>query len=60
MFLKAVRQDLVLTVKIGGAFAGSILIAFAVSLASEDQRNFVDCRAAGVSVDACLLQLNGR
>ena len=60
MLLKTVRHDLTLTVNLAGAFAGSIMIVFAASLASEDQRNFVECRAAGVSLDACLLQINGR
>jgi len=60
MSFRTVRHDAIFTVKFVGAFAGSILIAFAASLASEDQRNFVECRVAGVSVDACLLQINGR
>ena len=60
MLFKTVRDDSILAVKLAGAFAGSILIIFAASLASEDQRLFVECRAAGVSVDACLLQINGR
>jgi hypothetical protein len=29
-------------------------------LSFEDQRHFVACRMAGVSVDACLLQISGR
>lgn len=37
------------------------LVALIVcSLAIEDQRRFLSCRASGASADACLLQINGR
>jgi len=49
-----------ITAKLAGLFAGSLLALFAVSLASEDQRHFVACRATGASADACLLQISGR
>ena len=37
-----------------------LLVLFVASLAIEDQRQFVACRFNGASVDACLLQINGR
>ena len=43
-----------------GLMAGGVTILFAVSLANEDQRQFISCRASGQSVDACLLQIHGR
>jgi len=49
-----------LALKLSSIFAGSLLAIFAGSLAVEDQRHFVACRASGASVDACLLQINGR
>jgi hypothetical protein len=51
---------LTLTAKLSSLFAGSLFALFVVSLASEDQRHFVSCRATGASADACLLQLSGR
>jgi hypothetical protein len=53
-------QALSLTAKFSALFAGSLFALFVVSLASDDQRRFVSCRATGASVDACLLQLSGR
>ena len=49
-----------ITAKLAGLFAGSLLTLFVVSLASEDQRHFVACRATGATADACLLQISGR
>ena len=46
--------------KVAAVFGGSLLLLFAASLASEDQRHFVACRAGGASADACLLRINGR
>jgi hypothetical protein len=51
---------LTLTAKLSTLFAGSLFALFVVSLASEDQRHFVACRASGASTDACLLQITGR
>jgi hypothetical protein len=51
---------LTLTAKLSSLFAGSLFALFVVSLASEDQRRFVSCRATGASADACLLQIAGR
>lgn len=48
------------TAKLASLFAGSLLVLFAASLASEDQRRFVACRATGATADACLLQISGR
>lgn len=48
------------TAKLAALFAGSLLALFAASLASEDQRHFVACRATGATADACLLQISGR
>lgn len=42
------------------ALTGAFLVLFAASLAVEDQRHFVACRASGASADACLLQISGR
>jgi hypothetical protein len=45
----------------GIAFLSCGLFALIVcSLAVEDQRRFLSCRASGASADACLLQINGR
>jgi hypothetical protein len=49
-----------LSCKLAALFGGALLTIFAASLAVEDQRRFLSCRASGVSVDACLLQINGR
>ena len=49
-----------LTAKLSALFAGSLFALFVASLASQDQRLFVACRASGASADACLLQLSGR
>ncbi len=49
-----------LALKLSSIFAGSLLAIFAGSLAVEDQRHFVACRASGASADACLLQISGR
>jgi hypothetical protein len=48
------------TAKLAALFGGSLLTLFVASLAVEDQRHFVACRASGASADACLLQINGR
>jgi len=53
-------QTLSTTAKLVALFGGSLLTLFVVSLAVEDQRHFVACRASGASADACLLQINGR
>lgn len=39
---------------------GGTALMVIVSLISEDQRQFLSCRAAGSGVDACLLVVNGR
>ena len=49
-----------LALKLSGLFGGALLAIFTASLAVEDQRHFVACRASGASVDACLLKINGR
>lgn len=49
-----------IALKLSALFAGSLLAIFAASLASENQRHFLSCRADGGSVDACLLKINGR
>lgn len=49
-----------LALKLSGLFGGALLAIFTASLAVEDQRHFVACRASGASVDACLLQISGR
>jgi hypothetical protein len=49
-----------LALKLSAVFGGSLLALFIGSLAVEDQRHFVACRASGASVDACLLQISGR
>lgn len=49
-----------LALKLSALFGGSLLALFAASLAVEDQRHFVACRASGASADACLLQISGR
>lgn len=49
-----------LTAKLSALFGGSLFALFVAGLAVEDQRLFVSCRASGASVDACLLQINGR
>jgi hypothetical protein len=46
--------------KLAALFSGALAALFVASLAVEDQRLFVSCRASGVSVDACLLRINGR
>lgn len=51
---------LTLTAKLTALFGGSLLTLFAASLAVEDQRHFIACRATGATVDACLLQISGR
>lgn len=51
---------LTLTAKLAAVFGGSLLALFTASLAVEDQRHFVACRASGASADACLLQISGR
>jgi hypothetical protein len=53
-------QTLSLTAKLSALFGGSLLALFVCSLAAEDQRLFVACRATGASADACLLQISGR
>ena len=46
--------------KVSALFVGALSALFVVSLASEDQRRFAVCRAAGNSSDACLLLIGGR
>ena len=53
-------QALFITAKLSALFGGSLFALFIGTLAIEDQRHFVTCRMAGASVDACLLQINGR
>jgi hypothetical protein len=48
------------TAKLAALFGGSLLALFVASLAVEDQRHFVACRASVASADACLLQISGR
>jgi len=55
-----VVNSLSLSCKLAALFGGALLAIVAASLAVEDQRRFLSCRASGVSVDACLLQINGR
>jgi hypothetical protein len=51
---------LTVTAKISALFVGAFCALFVGTLAIEDQRHFVACRAAGASADACLLQISGR
>jgi hypothetical protein len=51
---------LTITAKLAALFGGSLLALFTASLAVDDQRRFVACRATGASADACLLQISGR
>jgi hypothetical protein len=37
-----------------------LAVMFVGSLAAEDQRAFLSCRANGASVDACILHIAGR
>jgi hypothetical protein len=53
-------QALSITAKLAVVFGGSLLALFTASLAVEDQRHFIACRATGASADACLLQIAGR
>jgi hypothetical protein len=48
------------TARLAALFGGSLLALFVGTLAIEDQRLFVACRASGQSADSCLLQLQGR
>jgi hypothetical protein len=48
------------TAKLAALFGGSLLTLFVASLAVDDQRRFVACRASGASADTCLLQISGR
>lgn len=48
-----------LAARLSAVFGGSLLALFIASLAIEDQRQFASCRISA-SVDACLLQINGR
>jgi hypothetical protein len=52
--------SLSLSCKLAALFGGALLAIVAASLAVEDQRRFLSCRASGASTDACLLQINGR
>jgi hypothetical protein len=45
---------------IAGVCFGPLVCLFIASLAIEDQRNFLSCRLDGASVDACILQIQGR
>lgn len=53
-------QAISLASRLAGLFCGSLLLLFIGSLASEDQRRFIECRTSGASADACLLSLSGR
>jgi hypothetical protein len=53
-------QNLSIIAKLAALFGGSLVALFVASLAVEDQRHFVACRASGASADACLLQISGR
>ena len=53
-------SSLSLSCKLAALFGGALLAILAGSLAVEDQRRFLSCRATGVSANACLLQINGR
>ena len=55
-----VIHSLSLSCRLAALFSGALLAIVAASLAVEDQRRFLSCRASGSSVDACLLQINGR
>jgi len=48
------------TARLAALFGGSLAALFVGTLAIEDQRHFVACRASGASADACLLQIQGR
>jgi hypothetical protein len=39
---------------------GPLVCLFVASLAIEDHRHFLSCRLNGASVDACILQIQGR
>ena len=58
--LLGTMQAITISTKLAAVFGGSLLALFAASLAVEDQRHFVACRATGASADACLLQISGR
>lgn len=51
---------LVVIGRLAVVFTAPLLSMFIVSLAVEDQRNFVSCRLSGSSVDACILAIHGR
>jgi hypothetical protein len=55
-----IMHALTVTAKLSALFGGSLFALFVGTLVIEDQRHFVSCRMAGGSVDACLLQINGR
>lgn len=46
--------------KIATILAAPLMAGFIMSLAVEDQRTFLSCRANGASVDACILLISGR
>ena len=50
----------VLTGRLAAIITVPLLSLFIVSLAVENQRNFLSCRLAGSSVDACILAIHGR
>ena len=58
--INPVVNSLSLSCKLAALFGGALLAIVACSLAVEDQRHFLSCRATGASADACLLQINGR
>ena len=49
-----------LILSLSGLFVAPIVVLFVCSLASEDQRHYVNCRLSGASLDACMLQIAGR
>jgi hypothetical protein len=46
--------------RIAAVFLAPLVFLFVASLAAEDQRHFIACRADGASVDACILHIAGR
>jgi hypothetical protein len=48
------------TLSILSILLAPLAVMFVGSLAAEDQRAFLSCRANGASVDACILHIAGR
>lgn len=53
-------QTVSLTAKLSAIFAGAIASLILASLAVEDQRLFLACKAQQQTTDACLVKINGR